>query len=142
MWGDSRSRRDGWRVPQVWRGCGSEGNTCSPGITPLMSLSGFMRFFCVKRRISFFADANWWVAMSHRRDSGKILQRDREWVRLFPSGEASRHSSVGGRERPAGPDWVPVCERWRLAGAQDSLLAQAGERRPWPWVFLAFSQKA
>lgn len=60
-----------------------------------MSFSGFMRFFCVKRRISFFADANWWVAMSHRRDSGKILQRDRERVRLFPPGEASRHSCRG-----------------------------------------------
>ena len=139
MWGDSRSRRDGWRVPQVWRGCGFEGNTCSPGITPLMSLSGFMRFFCVKRRISFFADANWWVATSHRRDSGKILQRDGGRVRVFPSGEARRRSSVGGWERPAGRDRVSVCERWRPAGAQDSLLAQADERRPWPRMFLVFS---
>lgn len=46
-----------------------------PGITPLMSLSGLTQFFCVMYRINFFADSNCWVAISHRRDSGKILQR-------------------------------------------------------------------
>lgn len=46
-----------------------------PGITPLMSLSGLTQFFCVMYRISFFADSNCWVAISHRSDSGKILQR-------------------------------------------------------------------
>lgn len=46
-----------------------------PGITPLMSLSGLTQFFCVMYRISFFAASNCWVAISHRRDSGNILQR-------------------------------------------------------------------
>lgn len=46
-----------------------------PGITPLMSLSGLTQFFCVMYRINFFADSNCWVAISHRRDSGNILQR-------------------------------------------------------------------
>ena len=139
LWGDSLFWRGGWRVPHAWWGLGVEGKTCSPGMTPLMSLSGFMWFFCVKCRISFFADSNWWVAMSHLRDSGKILQRDGARVRVFAS-RGARRRSVRGWERAGRSVWVSV----RDCGGQWGLgihVVPPAERRLWPWMFLVVFRK-
>lgn len=105
-------------VPGGGDGCPGGGawgprDTCSPGITPLMSLSGLMRFFCVKYRISFFADSNWCVAMSQRRDSGKILQRQRVGEGL-PVHWVGIRTGLGGWGLAGGRTGVPQVLRDRL----------------------------
>lgn len=89
-----------------------------------MSLSGLMQFFCVKCRISFFEASNCWVAISHRRDSGKILQRHSGWLSVFwgvglhclPCARQPKkgNSTVGAEMHPA---FSAKCEKQTQEGS-------------------------
>lgn len=83
----------------------------SPGMMPLMSLSGLVWLFWVRCRISFLAASNCWVAMSHRRDSGKTLRAE------GPRGSSDLWAAEATPPTPPRTIRVPEVWTWWQRGA-------------------------